>query len=409
LTSTLGKSGDDAGLARAVSAFFPAAASVETFGEHANLARVTTPEGNWVVRRWPEGTTRERVDFVHAVLRESREAGLEFVPDVAVMPGNRGAAIVIDGRLYDAQSWLPGRTPGRGTELLDERGRAINRPATVSADTQTAAVRAVATWHVATAPMAARQGVPRAPLDAVLRAVRGSWEEHRERLRPLAPRTPHIQRWIRSGEVVLAGAVEALSGVDFLRDRPAVVGHLNLWPAHLLVSRVGGEERITGLIDFADTAASSPLVDLAQLVGHFGGWNTATAEEAIGAYAEIRPLAPEERRLLPAVAGLDLIAATGRLLTFGYANRATAATAGGDAIRSSAATLLLSLEALAPAVQRGDRPEPSRARKWDYGPRPSRPGGRGGQGAKGGKPPVKRGNRRPDSPDSGSRRGDAGS
>src|SRR5262249_2978521 len=158
-------------------------------------------------------------------------------------------------------------------ELVDERGWAINRPATVSAATVTAAVRAIATWHVATESIAARRGVPRAPLDAVLRVVRATWEEQRERLRPLAPRTPPIQRAIRSGEVVLAGAVGALAGDEFLRDRPAVVGHLNLWPAHLLVSRVGGEERISGLLDFAEAAASSPLVDLAQLIGHFNGWN----------------------------------------------------------------------------------------------------------------------------------------
>jgi Ser/Thr protein kinase RdoA (MazF antagonist) len=399
----------DDDLARATAAFFATITSVEPVPDHPHLARVKTSGGEWVVRRWPEGTTRERVDFVHAVLGDSRRAGIEFVPDVAAVPRDGATAVVIGGRLFDAQSWLPGRTPARGREPADERGRAINRPATLSAATLTAAVRAIATWHGATESVAARRGVPRAPLDVVLRAVRGTWEEQRARLRPLAPRTPHIQRWIRSGEVVLAGAVEALAGVDFLRDRPAVVGHLNLWPAHLLASRVGGEERITGLLDFADAAASSPLVDLAQLVGHFNGWTTVTAEEAIGAYAEVRPLAPEERRLLPAVAGLDLIAATGRLLTFGYANRAIVASGGGDTIRASAATLLLSLEALAPAVQRGDRPEPSRARKWDYGPRPARGGARGSSGSRGAKPPAKRDSRRSDARDDRSKRGGSGS
>jgi hypothetical protein len=311
--------------------------------------------------------------------------------------------------LFDAQSWLPGRTTVRGPDLVDGRGRAIDRPATVSATTLKEAVRAIAAWHGATESIALRRGVPQAPLDAVLRAVRGAWEEQRERLRPLAPRTPHIQRWIRSGEVVLAGAVEAMSAVDFLRDRPAVVGHLNLWPAHLMVSRAGAEEKISGLLDYAEAAASSPLVDLAQLVGHFNGWNTVTAEEAIGAYAEVRPLAPEERRSLPAVAGLDLIAATGRLLMLGYANRVTAGGAGGDAIRASAATLLLSLEALAPAVQRGDRPEPSRARKWDYGPRPAKSGARGKQGPRGSKPGAARDNRRSAPHDDRSRRGESGS
>jgi hypothetical protein len=148
-----------------------------------------------------------------------------------------------------------------------------------------------------------------------------------------------------------------------------VIGHLNLWPAHLLVSRVEGNEEISGLIDFADAAASSPLVDLAQLIVHFSGWTGSTAEEAIGAYVDVRPLAPEERRSLPAVAGLDLVVETGRLLTLGYATPAVAESGRAETVRNGAAVLLQSLEAVTPAVQRGDRPEPSRARKWDYSTR----------------------------------------
>jgi phosphotransferase family enzyme len=361
----------DAGLTHAVATFFPEEHAVEPVGEHLHLARVETAGGVWCVQRWPAGTTRDRVEFVQTVLHASREAGFAVVPKVAAAPDGQ-TTLAIDGALYDARSWLPGRAPVRGPDLVDERGRGINRPTVLPAATLTAAVRTIAGWHAATERFVERAEVPRAPLDGVLRVVRGAWEEQRERLRLLAPRTPHIQRWVRSGEVVIAGAVETLAAAEYLRSRPMVVGHLNLWPAHLLVSRVEGQERISGLIDFGEAAASSPLVDLAQLIGHFNGWTGAAAEEAIGAYTDVRPLAPEERRLLPAVAGLDLVMQTGRLLTLGYATRAIAETGGGDTIRAGAAALLLSLEAVAPAVQRGDRPEPSRARKWDYGPRPAR-------------------------------------
>jgi hypothetical protein len=272
-----------------------------------------------------------------------------------VAAGDGSTVLALDGHLYDAESWLPGRAPLRGPDLLDERGRGINRPSPLSAATLMSAVRAIATWHGSTESLAARENVPQAPLDAALRAVRASWEEQRQRLRPLAPRTTHIQRWIRTGEVVLAAATEALAGADFLRSRPTVVGHLNLWPAHLLVSRFEGQERITGMLDFAESAASSPLIDLAQLMSHFNGWTGAAAEDAIGAYADVRTLAPEERRLLPAVAGLDLVAETGRL----------------------------------PAVQRGDRPEPSKARKWEYGPRRSGPAARRRPGSPAGPKPSR--------------------
>lgn len=379
----------DEGLARAATRFFPDATSVESAAGRAHLVRVETPSGTWAVRRWPAGTPQERVDFVHEVLRESRAAGIDFVPDVTVAASDGSTVLALDGRLYDAESWLPGRAPLRGPDLLDERGRGINRPSPLSAATLMSAVRAIATWHGSTESLAARENVPQAPLDAALRAVRASWEEQRQRLRPLAPRTTHIQRWIRTGEVVLAAATEALAGADFLRSRPTVVGHLNLWPAHLLVSRFEGQERITGMLDFAESAASSPLIDLAQLISHFNGWTGAAAEDAIGAYADVRTLAPEERRLLPAVAGLDLVAETGRLLTLGYATRAIVESGGGDTIRAGAASLLLSLEAIAPAVQRGDRPEPSKARKWEYGPRRSGPAARRRPGSPAGPKPSR--------------------
>ncbi len=385
----------DKGLAQAISEFFPDATSVEAAAGRAHLARVDASGRVWAVRRWPAGTPRARLDFVHAMLAEARAAGMEFVPEVAARPGGGGSIIAAEGVLFDAQSWLQGRAPLRGPDLLDEQGRGIDRPSPVSAEAMAAAVKTIASFHSATESLAASDGVPRAPLDSVLRAIRATWEEQRQRLRPIAPRTPHIQRWLRSGEVVVPGAVDSLANANFLRSRPPVVNHLKLWPAHVLVSRIDGRDRISGLLDFADAAAGSPLLDLAQIAGHFNGWTGAAAEEAIGAYADVRTLAPEERRLLPAIAGLDLVVETGRLLILGYATRSIMETGGGDTIRAGAATLLLSLEALAPAVQRGDRPEPSRARKWNYGPRPGGPGPRRGGGAPGGPRPGRPGKPRP--------------
>jgi Ser/Thr protein kinase RdoA (MazF antagonist) len=359
------------GLTDAVAKFFPEAGSVESVGGRSYLVRVETDSGLWCVRRWPAGTHRARIDFVHALLRESRAAGFEFVSNVADLPGERDSTLLLGDGLFDAQSWLPGRPPLRGAQVWGPDGRVVDRPAPLAAQTLAPAVEAIARWHEATRGLARTPTVPAAPLDALLRAVRRAWDDHRERLRPLATRTPHLQRWIRTAEAVFDAAAPLLANADFLSDRPPVIGHFNLWPAHLLLGRGGGGERVTGLVDFANAAAGSPLVDLAQLVGHFGGWNGAAAEEALGAYASAGSLAPEERRLLPAVAALDLVAETGRLLVLGYATPAVAETAGGDAVRSAAADLLLSLEAVLPAVQRGDRKEPSGARKWEH--RPSRP------------------------------------
>jgi Ser/Thr protein kinase RdoA (MazF antagonist) len=357
----------DEGMSRAAAAFFPDAQATSPVADRAHLLQVETGTGTWCLRRWPTGTPRERIEFVHALLQTARESGVDFVSGVATTPSGE-SILLLDGDLYDAQSWLPGRPPMRGLEVADERGRLINRPSKLSEAAMTSAVRAIAALHLATESLAEQPEVPRASLEAVLRGVRSAWEDQRQRLRSFAPRTPHIQRWIRSGEPVFDGAVESITAASFLQLRPRVVSHLNLWPSHLLISRQDGQERVTGIVDFAEAAASSPLLDLAQLITHFNGWTGAAAEIAIGAYTDVRPLAPEERRLLPAIAGLDLLVEAGRLLVLGHATQSVVESGGGDSIRAAAASMLLSLEGIAPAVQRGDRKEPSRARKWDYGP-----------------------------------------
>ena len=91
--------------------------------------------------------------------------------------------------------------------------------------------------------------------------------------------------------------------------------HLGFWPAHVLLEG----DSLTGLLGWERVAAGSPLLDIAQATLRLQGWSDEAVEVALGAYAETRPLSPEERRLLPAVAALDAVATTGRLLEQTYA------------------------------------------------------------------------------------------
>ncbi len=377
-----------ADLRDAALAFFPEATSLQPVPSSDDLARVEDGSGTWCVRRWPAGIPAARVRFVHAVLLEARRAGLRVVPGVAeTSTGERRDVIAAGGRLYDAQGWLPGRPLGRRVVETALSGTRVNLPGTLPPVPLQDLIETVARFHVASEPLALRVDAPRAPLSAVAAAVWRSWSGHRERLRAAASRNPPVQRWIRVGERALPAAGAALEAAPDQWTGMPVVGHHDLWPAHVLFSRRDDDERLTGLVDVSDLAAGSPLLDLAHLVAHFGGWSPDAAEAALGTYGAIRALTPEERRLLPAVVALDLVAEAGWLLVVANERRGREDPPVSSALRTGAEALLASLEAVTPVVLRGEDKSMPGVRKWVHRPRPEAgrpaatrgPGGRAGQ------------------------------
>ncbi len=346
-------------LEEAARAFFPDATRLDPVTGGEGLARVETPSGVWCVRRWPAGAPPERIAFVHAVVQRVREAGIEAVPATAgLAPPAEGTVLTLGGRRYDAQSWRPGQPHGRQPRHLSPTGERVNLPGALPDGAFVALVETVARIHAASEGIPRLAGAPLAPLEGVAAAVQRAWGAHRERLRPVAAKTPPVQRWLRDVSAVWSAT--------------PVVAHLDLWPAHVLLSRDGDEQRITGLLDWEDAAFASPLLDLAQLVTHFGGWRAEAAESALAAYGSIRRLAPEERRLLPPVAALDLVAEAGWLLCVAYAPRRPEDLPVPEGVRAGAEALVASLEAVTAVVARGDQPEKGSARKWNYGPRKAR-------------------------------------
>lgn len=357
--------GDD--LRVAAVAFFPNAVGLTPVEGRPDLLRVETPGGSWGVHRWPAEVPAARVEFVHAVLRQLRDAGLDIVPAVAEA-APRETVLTLHGHHYDARTWLPGRPPGRAVTAVSPTGERLNLPAVLPAPIFTDVVAAVARFHLATVrrPL----GAPAAPLDRVAVAVDRAWNAQRELLRPAAPRTPAIQHWLRCGERVLPAAAEALRAAPQLGADQRVIGHQNLWPAHVLFGREGRTERFTGLIGLGELALGSPLLDLAQIVTRFAGWTADAAEAGIAAYSAVSPLTPDERRLLPTVAALDLVAVAGRLLVAAYASRIPDHDRRpvDPSPRAGAQALVTSLETVTATVLRGDSPATT-TRKWVRRPR----------------------------------------
>ena len=376
-------------LIAAAQAFFPDARSVSPLNRRDHLARVETPSGNWRVRRWPETTTEARVTFVHAALTAARRAGITVAPTVAdLAPPASGSVLTMSNRHFDAQRWLPGR-PVAEPSFADQP---VDLPAALPEATFAALVGTVARIHAATAELARTPDAPTVPLTGMVGAVRQAWAAQRERLRPIAPRTPVVQRWLAVGERALPAAQAALAASAATSGAPSAIVHLGLWPTHVLLEQADGPP--VGLLGWEGAAVGSPLLDLAQLVIRCRGWSAGAAEVAIAAYGAVRALSPEERRLLPAVAALDLVATAGHVLDAAHSPRPPDAPPVPAAVRTGAAALVDSLEVAAATLAQGvARPSSSRrsmrpptARSRDSPRRERNPRGRAGEPGRRGEP-----------------------
>ena len=377
-------------LIAATHAFFPEGGAVLAVGDRNHLARIETASGVWKVRRWPSTIVARRIAFVHAAMGQARQEGVP-VPEVASLPPARGGGTVLsaDGQHYDAQRWLPGRaalpTPSIAWPHLTD-----HLPLALPDELVAEAARQVARVHRATSGLAIERDLPLVGLDGLEPAVLRIWSGHRDRLRPVAVNRPDVQRWLALSERTLPLAREAMAASPVTSNRPSVILHLGLWPAHLLFLDDGkataemGEERVvepgllnssgsttlTGLIGWERAAAGSPLLDLAQLIVRCRGWNAGAAELAIAAYCEVRALPPEERRLLPTIAALDLIATAGTVLDLAFGPTADGAPP--SRLRAAVTFLVNSLEVVANVVAQGERPV-RHGRRWEYGPRTAPP------------------------------------
>ncbi len=349
--------------------FLPGAETIEPVAGRTNLVRARQDGVWWKIRRWPEATPRTRLEFVHRVLAEVNAAEPNLAP--RVLPGPDGTAIVLaDGALYDAQQWLPGEAVAGGNEVRVRDDRWATLPEAVSDELFSEVVRTVALVHARTESLAEQHPTSGPPLNELITAVNHAWRAQRGVLRPLATATPAVRRWLAAGERALPAAEAAVAAAGDSVGRTAI-DHFGLWPAHVIVSNRSADENggtISGLIGWEHSNTGSPLIDIVQVVSRFRGWSAAGAEMAIAAYGDVSPLPPEERRLLPAVAALDLIATTGQMLIFAYGGRPEG-TRPSTAMREAARSLLDSLDVATNALAALDRP------KKPAGDRGRRPGG----------------------------------
>ena len=365
----------DETLAEIARAFFPDATVMLPGSPGDHLLRVERPGETWCVRRWRPGTNLARIGFVHAALRAAQAAGVDAVPHVATLPvdvtgltvtGEDRSVVSRDGDFFDAQSWVSGRPLARGLDFVNLGGEHPNVPAPVLRAAVVETATLLARLHEAMTPALEREDRPAMALGRLGAVVDQTWRAHQHRLGPFAPLDPLVRRWRTAGRRAMPLALD-LIGERGPRDgdrEDLVVTHGDLWPAHVLSDRQGRARGVSGIIDWTDATASSPAIDLAHLIAHFGSWRADTVEEVLGAYTGVRALSPTARRMLPAVATLDLVAEAGYLLIL--ANQDDIKRDGRDLrdVRDGAEMLIQSLEILAEVLAHGEVHAPRGVRPW---------------------------------------------
>ena len=355
-------------LLQATQALFPNFTAAEALAGHPEVVRVTTPTGTGRVRRWPANVLTADIAFSREVMATASDAGITLVPRLVTPPTALGEpSLRIGNRQFDAQMWLPGTPAPRSEAAWPNPEDRIDIPVVLTAAAFSAVITASARLHDATTAIAARSGIPTAPLSMLPGAVRQAHGRHLGALRARARREPAIQRWLATGERLMAAAEPILVTASEDPGLSARALHLGFWPAHVLLEG----DPLTGLLGWERVAAGSPLLDIAQATLRLQGWSEEAVEVGLGAYAEARPLSPEERRLLPAVAALDAVATTGRLLEQTYAVEETARPP--TALRAAIDMMLRSMTVLDRSLIEQSTVGKSKRTPWRRGPRPTPP------------------------------------
>jgi hypothetical protein len=360
----------DPAIVTAAQSLLPGASRFTPVGDRPFLVRASI-DGNEVrLRRWPDGTVPERVRFVTRL----QSALAEGDPRICAAPfrgGQNGEPFLqVAGAMVDVQEWLPGHPSAERSIIQLPNEHTLQRPAELTESRLDGLIALVAALHDRSSSFTKVHSAPVAPIPQVLRAISQNWRLARLNLRPSAHHFPPIQRWLRMGEQVLPAAEHAILEAN-LGDKPPVVAHLSHWPAHVLVDRA----TTTGLLDFNTAVVTTPLLDIAQLAVRFPGWTIDRAELVLGRYTDARPLTPDERRVLPAFAAMDVVVEAARLLRYGYVSELPAASKEAVAAREGAQDLLNSLEAVVNSVVRSVMPVAKKKSRFQSS-------SRAGQGAK---------------------------
>ena len=256
----------------------------------ASVFRVCLDDGDFCLRQWHAEMSQQRLLKIHRLLEHVNYCGIRQVP--VPITGASGCTVVeVDGRLWQLESWMPGRADFRDAPT-DSRLES--------------AMHVVARWHIA-AESANSFDHPHTVAHQT--AASPTVSDRADLMRDYQSRLPEIENSLRRERHERFREAGVRITAQFRRMSRNIAGQLvsarsldvplqpcirDLWHDHLLFI---GEE-LTGLIDFGAVRTDTVACDLSRLLGSLFGDDADGWRRALIAYESIRPLRDNESALL---------------------------------------------------------------------------------------------------------------
>lgn len=244
---------------------------------------------DWCIRRWPLGTSRERVDWIHSVIAGvasravSEDGQCEWLA-VAQRDESGRSSLMFDGAIFEVAPWLPG-VANYWTEPSDEK--LVN------------AMQALATWHAVAADVGEGQVAVSPGVSMRVSRCESLLEGQLERL--AAAGAADQREYVRYASERLVAGFRKVAGPLLPRLRLAADREWrqqlclrDIWHDHVLF--VG--DTVTGMVDYDAMRIESAVGDVARLLGSLVGNDRESHRRGLAAYSAVRPLADDEQELL---------------------------------------------------------------------------------------------------------------
>lgn len=249
----------------------------------AQLWRLTTSEGEFCVRRWPEShPSRERLQWMHRVIVHTHQNGCPFV---AAPLANQTGDTVTDTPegLWEISGWMPGEADFLSNPNDQRLGNMIH---------------ALAKFHLSSAQVnldfnrsfcVSSRLEQLADIDQTVSAL--------QRVPPHSSNQPFEQ----FRQTVLARVGSVAGALHFKLSQfsdivfPVQPVIRDVWHDHVFFT---GNE-VSGLVDFGAMQIDNVALDLARLLGSTVADDRNRWKFAVRCYREIRPLSDTEIELLP--------------------------------------------------------------------------------------------------------------